>query len=323
MSEVCPSGSFTHTMLLAASPEALAGEAVPVIQRALSDGASVHVNLSCDRLAALRAGLGPGTAAVSFTDTAKWQAHPLRRLRAIHDVVDEQLAAGTDRLCFLGECAWPEADPVLRAEWERFDAVLNCAFADRPVTMACVYDPAAQSTATIERARASHPYLGLAAPVPCGEYLPPEQVLVTARPDALPVPECAVRLAGPKGAAVRAQLAALLQGPGMGALGGGVDPEVCDALLVATSELVTNSQQAGAATIEIACWREGRWAMVQVDDDGPGLADALAGYRLPPLDALGGRGLWITRQLVDAVDVASGDWGTSVRLRLGCLEGGA
>ena len=91
----------------------------------VAEGAGVRVNLSSERLAALRAALGGGSGAVSFTDTAEWEAHPHRRLRAIHAGVDQELASGIDRLCFLGECAWPEADPLLRGEWERFDAVLN------------------------------------------------------------------------------------------------------------------------------------------------------------------------------------------------------
>ena len=308
-----------HTLVMAGSPGDLAARLAPCVLRAVEDGEAVHVNLTTTRGGALRRRLGAAADAVTWTDTAVWAAHPVRRLREVQRLVDEQLAGGA-RLCFVGECAWPVDEPDLWAEWERFDAVLNHALEGRPVTMVCVYDEEEHSPHSLERAHACHPYVGVEPPRPAPGYVEPEAFLALDRADHLEVPAHAVRLSGALvPGTVRAQLGALLFGTGGLAplgLGGAMDEDVADALLVTTTELVTNAWQAAAAVVDVACWRDGAWAVVQVDDDGPGLTDPLAGYRRPPVDALGGRGLWITRQLADTVDIAAGDWGTSVRLRL-------
>lgn len=311
-----------HTLVMAGSPGDLAARLAPFVLRAVEEGDAVHVNLTATRGTALRHRLGAAADAVIWTDTEAWAAHPVRRLRELYRLVDEQLAGGAARLRFVGECAWPEDEPDLRAEWERFDAVLNRALEGRPVTMVCVYDEEEHSPQSLERAHACHPYVGVEPPCPAPGYVEPEAFLALDRAARLEVPAHAVRLSGALvPGTVRAQLGALLFGTGgLAPLDGTMDGDVADALLVTTTELVTNAWQAGAAAVDVACWRDGAWAVVQVDDDGPGLTDPLAGYRRPPVDALGGRGLWITRQLADAVDIAAGDWGTSIRLRLRSLE---
>ena len=51
-------------------------------------------------------------------------------------------------------------------------------------------------------------------------------------------------------------------------------------------------------------------------DDGPGIADPLAGY-LPPADAMeAGRGLWLARQLVDLLQIVPNSTETTVRLHV-------
>jgi anti-sigma regulatory factor (Ser/Thr protein kinase) len=81
------------------------------------------------------------------------------------------------------------------------------------------------------------------------------------------------------------------------------------------TELVTNAWQVGAPSIEVWCWRDGGELGIQVDDDGPGLRDPLAGYRRPKKAVTGGRGLWIARQMADILEIASSERGTSVRAR--------
>ena len=87
-------------------------------------------------------------------------------------------------------------------------------------------------------------------------------------------------------------------------------------LAVVVSELVTNAWKADATSVSLACWQVPYGVVVQVDDDGVGLDAPLAGYRRPSPRQEGGRGLWITRQLTDAVEIASSPAGTSVRVHV-------
>ena len=53
--------------------------------------------------------------------------------------------------------------------------------------------------------------------------------------------------------------------------------------------------------------------MVDVADQGR-IDDLLVGRVLPPVDRLGGRGVWLANQLCDLVQIRSGEGFTQVRL---------
>jgi len=56
--------------------------------------------------------------------------------------------------------------------------------------------------------------------------------------------------------------------------------------------------------------------LCQIQDDGPGVADPLAGY-VPAAEAMdAGRGLWLARQLVDLIQIVPKSTGTTVRLHV-------
>jgi anti-sigma regulatory factor (Ser/Thr protein kinase) len=60
-------------------------------------------------------------------------------------------------------------------------------------------------------------------------------------------------------------------------------------------------------------WLERGAAVVQFTDRGT-VRDPLTGRLSPPLDAAGGRGLYLVNQLCDLVQVRSSDRGTTVRV---------
>ncbi|HET6691934.1 MAG TPA: ATP-binding protein [Miltoncostaeaceae bacterium] len=87
-------------------------------------------------------------------------------------------------------------------------------------------------------------------------------------------------------------------------------------LVLALDEVIANAQEHGTPPILIDAWVDGR-VVVEVRDNGAGFEPHRVWARHPP-DRFGtrGRGLWITRQLTDHVQVACGDLGTVVRIEL-------
>jgi anti-sigma regulatory factor (Ser/Thr protein kinase) len=87
-------------------------------------------------------------------------------------------------------------------------------------------------------------------------------------------------------------------------------------LVLALDEVIANAQEHGTPPILIDAWVDGR-VVVEVRDNGAGFEPHRVWARHPP-DRFGtrGRGLWITRQLTDNVQVACGDLGTVVRIEL-------
>jgi anti-sigma regulatory factor (Ser/Thr protein kinase) len=87
-------------------------------------------------------------------------------------------------------------------------------------------------------------------------------------------------------------------------------------LVLALDEVIANAQEHGTPPILIDAWVDGR-VVVEVRDNGAGFEPHRVWASHPP-DRFGtrGRGLWITRQLTDHVQVACGDLGTVVRIEL-------
>lgn len=93
-------------------------------------------------------------------------------------------------------------------------------------------------------------------------------------------------------------------------LGAGSD-EIED-LVIVGSELASNAIRHGGGTGRLRLWRQGKVLYCQVSDTGPGMADPDAGRAAPDPSAVGGRGLWISRQLCDELLVTTGPGGTTV-----------
>jgi anti-sigma regulatory factor (Ser/Thr protein kinase) len=95
----------------------------------------------------------------------------------------------------------------------------------------------------------------------------------------------------------------------------GLDPRRNEELVLAVSEIATNSVQHGGGEGNLAIWRDGEELVCDVRDAGR-IEDPLVGRIRPPADQVGGRGLWIAHQLCDLVQVRSAEQGTHVRLRM-------
>ncbi len=298
----------THTFLAHHSGTSLAECVRPFIREGLDASQPVHVNAARHHLANLRAALGEDGGKVTWTDTDEWVPHPGRRLRAIEDLLEQEAARGR-RLRFVGSCAWPVGPEALVREWERFDVALGELLEQYEASMVCLYDADALPADVIDRARHFHPEHGLRPARPNPGFGAPRATLRDEQ-HRLALPGDAVCLSGrvTPGTARRFlhDLFASEQ----------LEHERVEELTVIASELVTNSVQAGAETITIAWWEDEDGCALQVDDDGYGFDEPLAGYRRPAADADNGRGVWIARQLADVVELARRDPGTSVRVHV-------
>ncbi len=93
-------------------------------------------------------------------------------------------------------------------------------------------------------------------------------------------------------------------------------PDRAGDLVLALDEVIANAQEHGRAPIDVRAWVDGR-IVVEVSDVGTGF-DRAQVWRAHPPTPYGqrGRGLWITRQLTDAVSIETGRRGTRVRIEL-------
>ena len=85
--------------------------------------------------------------------------------------------------------------------------------------------------------------------------------------------------------------------------------------VVAVNEIMTNAIHHGGGQGWLRIERVGQQLQCEVVDEGTGFApERLAARAKPAADTLSGRGLWLTRQLCDQVEIVSDKAGTRVTL---------
>lgn len=93
------------------------------------------------------------------------------------------------------------------------------------------------------------------------------------------------------------------------ALGG----EATEELVLAVHEVATNSVRHGGGVGMLRLWRTGDELVCEVQDAGY-IRDPLGPRHLPGSEAAASRGLWITEQICDLVEIASSPRGSQVRM---------
>ncbi|MFP5220337.1 MAG: anti-sigma factor RsbA family regulatory protein [Actinomycetes bacterium] len=308
-----PTGSgLVHQALLYRTGREFADAVVPYVRDGLAQRDRVVVITSPGNVELLRRELMPEEQeAVELRCADASYIRPGPALAGYHELLAGHARSG-QRLRVVGEQPLAALPDKHVRELCRVDAAFNDVCSFPGVSIVCPYDVGALAPDVIDLVRRSHPELtsgGRRRRNP--DYVTPAELLAEHRhgppldePNG-PLREL-IRPTRPSEArAFVADSARQL----------GVDGPRLDDFLIAVNEITANAFR--HATIDrVRVWREADRLCCGVRDSGPGLADPLAGYRQPALDASAGRGMWLAHQLADLVEVRTGPTGTVVRLHL-------
>jgi len=95
----------------------------------------------------------------------------------------------------------------------------------------------------------------------------------------------------------------------------GLDRARVERLTLATSEIINNAIVHGGGSATVAVHTHRGSVVVEVRDDGGGMTAAPPPHAPEPTST-SGRGLWLVRQLCDALDIDTSAAGTTVRLTM-------
>ncbi len=213
---------------------------------------------------------------------------------------------------FVGEPIWLGRRAGEIAEATRHEALMNVAFADRPVTILCPYDGDALPSGVLDGLWRTHPEVLCAGLSELSRaYRDPSSVYAD---EAWPLSH------RPPGVEVRSfhsdtdlsDLRVWVQHFGWRS---GLPVDRVDDLVLAVSEVAGNSVRHGGGRGDLSLWCDDEGAVVCEIRDAGYITDPLAGRHAPGPD-LDVTGLWLVNQLCDLVEIRSGPGGTQVRLTL-------
>jgi anti-sigma regulatory factor (Ser/Thr protein kinase) len=303
-----PVNGFDHEALFYRGEADFLAAVVPFVREGLASDEAVLVAEPRPRLDLLRDALGDDGQAVTFLDMESIGVNPARIIGVWSDALEEHTRAGRT-LRGVGEPAWYGRRATELAECQLHELLLNHAFDGGPAwRLLCPYDEDRLPHAVCDAALRTHPLRSTSH-----DRTPSTDFVGARYAEAFGDP-----LAPPRGAVLRGvygagDVPATRHTVAQYARSCGLPGEKVEILELAASELATNSIRYGGGTGTVAMWLEAGAAVVEFSDAGH-IADPLVGRLTPPLDSVGGRGLYLVNQLCDLVQIRSSAGGTAVRI---------
>ena len=304
---VAAGDGFLHRALLYRG----AGEFRASIEKYLRGGLAraepVLIATSPGKVSWLRPELHRDTAGVAFTDMTELGRNPARIIPAIRTFMDRYPGR---RVRWVGEPVWPDRSAAELREAARYEALVNSAFSGTPATMVCLYDRAELASSVLDVAGCTHPALLRGSAEECSPgYLGPDGLPAGCdRPLSQP-PVAAERLTYQRDLRpVRSLVTRCARSARLPAR------RITD-LVLAASEVAANTLRHTKAGGTVHLWHDEQEILCQITDSGV-IADRLAGYRVPPDDLPGGKGLWLVNQVCDLVEVRTSPDGTTICLHM-------
>lgn len=278
------------------------------IREAVTNEEPILVVLGQPKIDALREALNGRSESVLFADMATVGTNPARIIPAWQSFLSDHAGHGR-RVRGIGEPIWDGRSAAELAECERHEALLNVAFSDPDFWLLCPYDTGALSADVIDEARRNHPFVRDRESAGPSSQFPGTHALATPFAGVLPEPpaDAAVLAVDPS---VLHDIRRFVSGYATDA---GMAADRTADLVLAVDELATNSVLHGGGGGSLRIWREPDAIVCEVRDRGQ-IDDPLVGRVRPAGEATGGRGLWMTNQLCELVQIRSSEDQAAVRV---------
>lgn len=302
--------AFSHEALLYAGLDEFVTLTASFLREGMASGEPALVVIDAHKIELLREALGTDGAGVCFADMAEVGANPARIIPAWRDFVNEQATSGRG-FRGIGEPVWAERSADELTECQRHEALLNVAFSGGPAwRLLCPYDTETLDGAVLEEAERSHRFVATADAYRSSDRYGVDDGLEVFDGELPPPAGWAVELAFGHGPLRDVREFVFSRTHAMGLDGA----QVSD-LMVAVTELASNSVRHGGGEGTLRLWEEGEALVCEVRDRGR-ITDPLVGRVRPTVDSRNGRGLWLVHQLCDLVQIRSGPDGTAVRVHV-------
>ena len=304
------SDGLVHQALIYADEDEFLASTVPFIVEGLeADERVLAVTTPANREVLMRT-LGRRAQDVEFRDSDEWYELPAHTLLSYQRYIQY---SDRNRVRVIGEVAWKDNTPEAMAEWTRYEAVLNVAFALDPVSIMCPYDARRLPSAVVANARRTHPRISDGDTWSLSENYTDVAVLTRELDKAILAPPRAPVATHSITPDLRDTRGFILEQARRAGVAG---KSLQDAFL-AVQELAASVIFYGPGLGTMSAWLEDGELIYEIRDEGRDSSDPLAGQLV--LDSVRmsePRGLWLARLLCDLVEARSHNGGLTVRLHI-------
>jgi anti-sigma regulatory factor (Ser/Thr protein kinase) len=298
-------GGFVHPALFYRGPDEYLEGTVPFVREGLAAGEPVAVAVPTVNLALLRAELASDAERVRLLDMTEVGRNPGRIIPGVLRAFADAQPPGRVRI--IGEPIWAGRTAAEYPACAQHEALINAAFAGRPVTILCPYDVDGLDAAVLSDALVTHPVLIDSDGRRDSAGYAPEEIVARYN-EPLVAPPDAITVSFDRG-----NLAQVRRVTAASAERAGVAGDRLYDVQIAVNELATNSIVHGGGSGTLRIWSEESHLVFEVHDAGQ-LTDPLVGRRPVQADILGGRGVLLVNHLADLVRMYTGDDGTTIRV---------
>jgi anti-sigma regulatory factor (Ser/Thr protein kinase) len=302
---------FHHATLFYEGEDGFLDGTLPFIGDALAAEEPVLVAVSRARIELLKEALGGHADRVHFADMYVLGSNPARIIPAWRRFLAEY-ASEESPVRGIGEPIWAGRSEAEITECQRHEALLNLAFdGGQAWQLLCPYDVDALDDRIIEAARCSHPFLAQNGTTRASEAYLHAYEAPGPFDGVLPAPD------GPlQELTFTAERMGMLRWfVAQRASEVSLAPSRTEDLVLALSELATNSLRHGGGTGMLRMWREDEALLCEVHDSGH-ITEPLVGRSQPHAAQSTGRGLWVVNHLCDLVQIRSTRAGSVVRVHM-------
>lgn len=300
-----PADGFVHEAFIYREPDQAVAQLGGFIRDGLARDEPVLVALPGARLDRVRHELGDTTADLTLVDLQELGRNPGRITAVWHDWISSHPG---QPLRGIGEPVWPGRSAAEVVECHTHERLLNLACEGSRLWLVCPYDATALSAEVLSMAQDAHPF------VVADDERQAVESSGGAWDDVLRAP-----LEEPDDVAVDIEFshhpADVRRHTIKQAAAAGLPAERIEDLVLAINEVATNSLRHAAGVGRYRMWCDSSSLVAEVRDSGR-IRQPLVGRIPPGPDAQDGRGLWMTHQLCDLVQLRSGADGTVVRLHM-------
>ena len=296
-----PQGGFTHSALVYGADDEFMDVALPFVERGLAEGEPTLVAVQAANFDNLRSALGGEPDGVTLLSVEEWYETSARTRDKFERWAREHAAPRRVRL--IGEPPWTLGNDAAVRDWARHESVINVAFEDLPVSFLCPYDARELPREIVEHAHHTHPeIIGPWGPDESEDYEDPHEFCSrldtrVERPEGEPSTVLIFNLA---------DLHLVRRIAASSAMAAGLSGARADEIALAVNEIASNAVVHGSPPATLQIWLGDGELICEVSDAGDGIKDELAGQLTPPAEGIGGRGIWLTRMLCDAVEIRNG-----------------